>query len=200
MKKLINLLTVLIFMISPCITNAQTTDENWVSLGEYLQGNYKKKGKYLVPKYIGTFQYVSKLAYKTPEGERPLPKSNIIINTVNHIENHGIPVFDKTEPLIINELFEITQNGKPASGFSISEGDGGWKIIDLNGVGSISSVLVKQKSKTNDNDIFDHIYVYLDPAQDPYVIKEEILKKQKEKKEAQTKKSNYSGTTLPIIQ
>lgn len=202
MKKLINLLTVIIFLISPVIANAQSEGENWISLGEYLKDNYKKKGKYLVPKYTNAFQYVTKLAYKTSDETVVIPKSDIIINKVNHIDNHGIPVFEKNGPIIVNSLFEITQNNKPASEYIISDGEEGWKIIDLNGVGSLTSILMKQKSKTGNNDIFDHIYVTLDPDQDPYKIKEEILKanEEKEKKREQLRTSQTTDLSLPIIQ
>ncbi|MCH5234826.1 MAG: hypothetical protein J1E16_05990 [Muribaculaceae bacterium] len=203
MKKLINLLTVLIFMISPVIANAQSQGEKWVSLGEYLKDSYEKKGKYLVPKYTNAFQYVTKLAYKTPDETEVIPKSDIIINKVNHIENHGIPVFKNEAPLIVNQLFEISQNRKTPLDYNITDGDDGWKIIDLNGVGSLTSILVKQKSKTNNNDIFDLIYVSLDESQDPYKIKEEILKTNEEKhsKERQRKSSkDYAPINFPVIQ
>lgn len=61
---------------------------------------------------------------------------------------------------------------------------------------------MKQKSKTGNNDIFDHIYVTLDPNQDPYKIKEEILKanEEKEKKREQLRTSQTTDLSLPIIQ
>ena len=181
--------------------NAQTSDENWVSLGEYLQDNYKKKGKYLVPKYTGNYQYVSKLAYKSPDEAVILPKSDIIINKISHVEKHGIPVFEKNGPIVVNELFEVLMNGKPISGYDIKDGDNGWKIIDLNGVGSISSVFMKKKFKNNDNNIFDHIYVSLTPSQDPYRIKDEKIKAlEKEKKKIEEiKASQNNNTVIPSL-
>lgn len=201
MKKAVNLFLLVLAMLSPTVLSAQTSNEKWVSLGEYLQENYKKKGKYLVPKYTNTYQYVTKLAYKKPESNIILPKGNIIINMVNYIENHGIPVFNKDGAIVVNELFEISLNGKPATDYKVEEGDSGWEIINLNGVGSLTSVLVKKASKNNKDDIFDHIYVTLDPTQDPYKIKEEILRANEEKKRKDLERVNISSENyLPVVQ
>ena len=203
MKKLLITVMVIVTFVTilPLQLSAQTSDENWVSLGEYLQDNYKKKGKYLIPKYAGNYQYVSKLAYKSPDNVVILPKSDIIINKVSHVEKHGIPVFEKNDPIVVNELFEVLMNGKPISGYDIKDGDNGWKIIDLNGVGSISSVLMKKKFKNNDNNIFDHIYVTLTPSQDPYKIKAEKIKAlaEEKKKIEEIKASQNNNTVIPSL-
>lgn len=201
MRKLITTITLVFLFGLPIMVHAQTNDETWISLGDYLKDNYKKKGKYLVPKYPNNFLYVTKLAYKVPEDNIILPKSDIIINKVNHIENHGIPVFDKDGALIINQLFKIYQNKKPASLYNVREGENGFKIIDLNGIGSLTSVYVKKASKTKKDDIFDHIYVTLDPNQDPCKIKENIIKtnEEKNKKEEKISSSPNSSSTIPFL-
>lgn len=198
MRKTVLLMGLIMAFLLPASLWSQTSEDNWISLGEYIQGTYKKQGKYLVPNYPNNFLYISKLAYKTPEEDVILPQSNLVINKLNHVENHGIPVFDKDEPLLVNQVFEISQNGKPANDYVISDGEDGWKIIDLNGVGSLTSVLIKKKSKTSGNDIFDHIYVTLNPSQDPYKIKEEILKAKKEsEKQARARIQNSSNESSP---
>ena len=203
MKKLLFTLMVIVTFVTflPLQLSAQTSDENWVSLGDYLKDNYKKKGKYLIPEIPGNYQYVSKLAYKSPEETVILPKSDIIINKVSHVEKHGIPVFEKNDPIVVNELFEVLMNGKPISGYDIKEGEEGWKIIDLNGVGSISSVLMKNKLKNSDNNIFDHIYISLTPSQDPYKIKDEKIKalEEEKKKIDEIKASQKNNSELPSL-
>lgn len=153
MKKLLFTLMVIVTFVTllPLQLSAQTSDENWVGFGDYLKDNYKKKGKYLIPEIPGNYQYVSKLAYKNPEETVILPKSDIIINKVSHVEKHGIPIFEKNDPIVVNELFKVLINGKPISGYDKKEGEEGCKIIDLNGVGSISSVFMKNKLKNSDN-------------------------------------------------
>lgn len=199
MKKAIKLFLLVIAVLCPTILQAQTSDEKWVSLGEYIKENYKKKGKYVIPKYKNTPQYVTKLAYKKPASDLLLPPSNIIINKVDHIENHGIPVFCKDGALVVNELFEIYQNDKPAMGYRVADGDTGWEIIDLNGVGSLTSVHVKKNPKNNEVDIFDYIYVTLDETQDPNKIKKEILRNNEEKKLKEEKtRNNYKGSSQII--
>lgn len=201
MKKTINFLTLIIILISPVVVSAQTQNETWITLGEYLKDKYSKKGAYLIPNNPYAFLYVTKLAYKTPDETVVLPKSEIIINKVDHIENHGIPVFDKNDPIVVNQLFEIKQNGKQTQEYNVTNGENGWKIIDLKGAGSLTSILVKQKSKTNDNDIFDHIYVTLDETQNPYKIKEEIRKANEDKKlKAEKLRNEFSVSSLPIVQ
>lgn len=194
-------MTLIMAIILPLSVNAQTADEKWVSLGEYIQNDYKNKGKYLVPNYTNTFLYVTKIAFKTPDEGVILPSSDLNLYKINYIEDHGIPVFYNNEPIVVNENFDIKVGGNPNNKYKITDGETGWKILDLGGATAINSVLLKKKSKTPDNTIFDHIYVSLDPSQDPAKIKEDILKAKAEKKlkAEQTKNSSNQGIVLPSV-
>lgn len=196
MKRIAIVLLYLISLFFFLNINAQTPTEEWISLGDYIEGNYKWKGKYLVPNYDNDFLYVSKIAFKEPAGDIILPKDQIIINKVDHLESHGYPVVEDNGPIIITNEFDIKQNGHIVKGSDREMNDDGWKIFDLNGIGTLTSVQVKKKMNSKENTIFDHIYVTLDPSKDPKEIKKEMEKAKADKKRMEEERA-LSSQSLP---
>lgn len=175
MKKVLIIFAMLIAL--PMIkTQAQTSDENWVSLGEYLKdvyelqpdGTSKPKGWLLalLPKEESwdILRFVSKVAYKKNEGDF-LPNTNLHINKLLKFDLEN-PEFDQNE-IIISHGFDISQNGNKTKSKKIPVNDEGWKIFDLDGVGVITGVTGIRKEEGIDSPIFKNIYVALSPDKNP---------------------------------
>lgn len=183
-------LFVIIFSF-PNIIVAQSSEEKWISLQDYLRKGYNKtsdgftveNGNFSSPEKL---TYFSKLAFtpylnKTKNGS----KFEIKISKIKNITNDGNISWFPSQ-IIFNQQYKIKTGGNSISLKSLPKIQDGNSVFDMDGYGIITSIV-----GIIENEILNNIYVLIGGENDPKEIilfhKEEKNRIQQEQNEEQKK-------------
>lgn len=168
--------------------SAQTSDDKWVSLGDYMKDMYQLGGSSALIDYspkdgnntIDGLRFITKIAYKKT-AKSFLESAKLILRPLGW--NGAEPVLDNNN-LIVSHSFDITENGVKTKSKNIPENSEGWKVKEFDKPLAIWEVKELFSSEGLNTPIFKNIYVSLDPSLDPTII---AAQKGKEAKAAEEK-------------
>ncbi|MCH5242610.1 MAG: hypothetical protein J1F67_09350 [Muribaculaceae bacterium] len=191
MKKLLFtfLIVVTFVTILPFKLYSQTSDENWVSLQDYLKDTYKLANNTIFPGSTNDsdLRFVSKLAYKKNASEF-LPLTALHLQRFNM--NNGVPNIEKDE-IVISNGFDITEKGKKTKK-KVLPTNGEWTIFDLEGAAVVTSVTGVSDNYGFNSAILKNIYVTLDPSKDPLALTTSYLEEKQSQAQQAFEKSLYT--------